>query len=627
MSVGVKNAWQMMNLPHEIRELLEKAPEVIVPDSKEVLIEMALGGKKADTFEVKYDVNDTCVVEATVVRCKNGVAVNYPEAYMRRRDPECMLVADEEPTDKERFSDRFNHEFTSFRTSVLDWLQEQSLVLIPFYAGTSDLGYDSLLIAPFNASFFAAALANLQGMIPASKIPKEFSPRAIVYLAPPFRHTHCQGKQVVVHHRGQECHEIFSLNLYPGPSAKKGIYGVLLSIGEEEGWVTVHGSTVQVVTPYDNELTIVHEGASGGGKSEMLEYPHREKDGRLLLGKNVLTHEKRHIPLFQGCALKPVTDDMALCHPSFQNESKKLVVSDAEDGWFVRVNHINHYGIDSNLEALSIHAQEPLIFLNLYAKPNATCLIWEHTEDEPGVACPNPRLILPRYIVPNTVDHPVEVDVRSFGVRTPPCTQDNPSYGIMGILHMLPPALAWLWRLVAPRGYANPSITDGQGMQSEGVGSYWPFATGKRVDQANLLLRQMVNTPRTRYSLSPNQHVGAWQVGFMPQWLAREYLARRGGAIFKKEQLRPARCPLLGYSLDSMTVEGIAVPRGFLQVDRQEEVGEKAYDAGANMLRNFFSEELKPYLDESHLDEAGCKIIECYFDNGRVDDYEHLIKI
>ena len=31
----------------------------------------------------------------------------------------------------------------------------------------------------------------------------------------------------------------------------------------------------------------------------------------------------------------------------------------------------------------------------------------------------------------------------------------------------------------------------GKLMQSEGVGSYWPFATGKKVTQANLLLNQI----------------------------------------------------------------------------------------------------------------------------------------
>ena len=55
-----------------------------------------------------------------------------------------------------------------------------------------------------------------------------------------FRHTHFGGKQVVVHNRLPDLHEVFSYNLYPGPSAKKGIYSVLLDIGEQEGLSLIH---------------------------------------------------------------------------------------------------------------------------------------------------------------------------------------------------------------------------------------------------------------------------------------------------------------------------------------------------------------------------------------------------
>ncbi|NMC21263.1 MAG: DUF4914 family protein, partial [Thermogutta sp.] len=266
-----------------------------------------------------------------------------------------------------------------------------------------------------------------------------------------------------------------------------------------------------------------------------------------------------------------------------------------------------------------------LVFLNIHAVPKATCLIWEHTEDEPGKPCPNPRVILPRRLVPHVVNDPVAVDVRSFGVRTPPCTRERPSYGILGMMHVLPPALAWLWRLVAPRGYANPSITDSAGLQSEGIGSYWPFATGCRVDQANLLLRQIVETPGTRFVLIPNQHIGAWKVGFMPQWLVREYLARRGGARFRPEQIRPARCPLLGYALSFMQVEGTQIPSWFLEVDAQPEVGPEAYDQGAAMLHAFFVEHLREILESPGLDPVGRRIIRCCLENGTVRDYEQFI--
>jgi hypothetical protein len=342
------------------------------------------------------------------------------------------------------------------------------------------------------------------------------------------------------------------------------------------------------------------------------------------VGTNLVTGDARYITLPRGCELHPVTDDMALCHPSLQKGDGRLTLMDAEDAWFVRINHITRYGVDPHLEEITIHAKEPLLFLNIQAQPQSTALIWEHIEDAPGVRCPNPRVIIPRRIVPDVVNGPVTVDIRSFGVRTPPCTRDKPSYGILGLFHVLPPALAWLWRLVAPRGHANPSIVDKEGMSSEGVGSYWPFATGRRVDQANLLLEQIVQTPRTRYIVCPNQHVGAWQVGFMPQWLAREYLARRGHVTFTPNQIEPARCPLLGYALKSLLIEGQTIGNWFLRVDRQPEVGPEAYDVGAKILTDFFHQQLNKF-DVDDLDPLGRRIINAFRDNAGLDDYLSLI--
>ena len=105
-----------------------------------------------------------------------------------------------------------------------DWLAEQELILMPFMAGGEELGYPVLLVAPSNAGFFAGGLADLQGFIPASQLNEGFKPKAIIYLAPIFRHTHFNGKQVVVHNRLDDVYELFSYNLYPGPSAKKGVF-------------------------------------------------------------------------------------------------------------------------------------------------------------------------------------------------------------------------------------------------------------------------------------------------------------------------------------------------------------------------------------------------------------------
>jgi hypothetical protein len=612
-------------LPADISEVLE-SKELIYPSSREEILAIAMGNSTDEVYNVSYDVPGKGeVLEATVTRCRNGLAVNYTDVYMRRRDPDCMVVADSGETDKERYTDRFKEDFEPLRGESLDWLKSRdSLLIFGFMAGGSELGYPAMLIAPSNAGFFAGGLADLQGFIPAEELPSGFEPKAIIFLAPPFRHTRFDGRQVVVHNRVGGLHELFSYNLYPGPSAKKGVYGILLNIGEQEGWVTLHGSTVRLVTPYENELTIMHEGASGGGKSEMIGEMHRELDGRILLARNTVTREKIRINLSDTSELRPVTDDMALSHPKLQKNSKKLVVTDAESGWFVRIDHIRHYGTEPMIEKLTIHPKEPLIFLNIDGKAGSTCLIWDHMEDEPGVPCPNPRVIIPRRMVPDTVNEPVEVDVRSFGVRTPPTYKDTPNYGILGMMHVLPPALAWLWRLVAPRGHSNPSIVGTSGLSSEGVGSYWPFATGKMTTQANLLLRQIQATPSTKYLLIPNQHIGAYHVGFMPQWIVREYISRRGGVKFKPGQLADSRCALLGYTPESMKVDGTILPGFLLRVHEQPEVGVEGFDQGSEILYKFFRAELEKFYNDE-LMEVGKKIIEVCLERGKIEDYASLI--
>jgi hypothetical protein len=327
--------------------VLTAEPSVTVAASHEALMALAVRDATNGTQEVAYDVPGMGrVADATVCRTRNGICANYTEPYMRRRDPECMVVGDERPTDKPTYLERFGEHFDGVRGATFAWLSSQPLAVFPFYAGLPSPGTQALAIAPDNAGFFALGLALLQGILPADALPDDFSPKAVIYVAPPFRHTHFGGRQVVVHNRRDGLHELFSYNLYPGPSAKKGVYGVLLNIGEEERWVTMHCSTVQVVTPYENKVVISHEGASGGGKSEMLEYAHRQPDGTLLIGRNLVNGETRSLTLPRGCELRPVTDDMALCHPSLEKGSGKLTLMDAEKAWFVRCNHIDCYGTD-----------------------------------------------------------------------------------------------------------------------------------------------------------------------------------------------------------------------------------------------------------------------------------------
>ncbi|QEN03653.1 DUF4914 family protein [Thiospirochaeta perfilievii] len=621
--------YKKLGLPKDIQSVLDNAPSVIYPSTRDELIELALGGPGSTSFTTSYQIPGQGVIDEVITEKRsNGVAVNYFEPYMRRRDPECMVIGDELPTDKPTYMERFGESFSNTRTEMLKWLQEQDLSVTAYYIGkpfTHGKQYGGILIAPKNMGFFIAGLADLQGLVTLEKIDDNFQVRSVMFVAPPFRHTHYNGKQVVVHNRHNGLHEIFSNNLYPGPSAKKGVYGALLTIGEQEDWITLHASTVKAVNSIKGETVLMHEGASGAGKSEMLEQPHRNSDGDLVLGTNLVTGEVPTIKMENQDELYPITDDMAMCHPRHGATKDTLSACDAEDAWFLRVDHVTHKGIDPHMEHMTLEAPEPLIFLNLKSVEGEPIKVWEHTEDEPGVPCPNPRVIMPRRFVPGILEETVDVDVRNFGLRSPATYKGHVSYGIVGMVHILPPALAWVWRLVSPRGHANPSITaGGKLMQSEGVGSYWPFATGRKVTQANLLLNQIKDSGDVKYTITPNQNVGAWNVKFMSEWLGRSVLTSYPETFFDKDNLIPARCPLLGYTPKTAKVGSFNIPEGMLRVETQPEVGTEVYDQGAKMLVDFFKEEVSLFLEDD-LDPLGREIIELFLNDAPVKEYEGLL--
>ena len=620
-----------MKLPADLTAALNACPNIYFPKTKHELYELCFGTSGGSVQIVGYTIpGEGYIQEAEVVRCKNGASVNFTDEYMRRRDPNCMYIGDDLPTDKPRFKDSWGMEFGDLRAATMSWLSAQNLVLMPAGIGGKAHTYSCLVVCPANAAFFAFALSNIQDFVSIDDIEDGYEPRSIIYVAPPFRHTHFGGRQAVVHCRSSKLHEVFSYNLYPGPSAKKGVFSVLLDIGENEGWITNHASAALLQTPYENEFVFMHEGASGGGKSEMLEQIRRESDNRVLVAKDNVTGESFHLNLGDTCDIFPIADDMVMAHKDLQDGSGKLVIADAENGWFLRVDGDKYYGNIPLYERISIHPDEPLEFFNIDGTPGATCLIWEHTVESNGKPCSNPRVIIPRNMIDNIIpgDEPLEVDVRSFGVRMPPSTKDAPDYGIMGFVQIVPPALAWLWRLISPRGFKNPSIADnagGSGLSAEGVGSYWPFSTGLKVTQANMLLHQIVETPNTLNILIPNQHIGAYKVGFMAEWITREYLARRSCTIMEKH-LVEARCPLFGYSLDEMRIDGQLIRLNFLRPELQVRLGEDGYDACAKILTDFFKKELQQFL-VPELDPLGRQIIELCMNDAPLSEYLKLTPI
>ena len=123
-------------LPEELRETLKKSRCLCYPETKDQLLEMCFGPTHSSRYDVTYPIpGQGLFKEAEVVRCKNGPVVNFMEDYMRRRDPDCMRVGDDLPTDKPRFEDKYGYEFSKLRQETLDWLATQQLIMLPFRAG------------------------------------------------------------------------------------------------------------------------------------------------------------------------------------------------------------------------------------------------------------------------------------------------------------------------------------------------------------------------------------------------------------------------------------------------------------------------------------------------------------
>ena len=94
----------------------------------------------------------------------------------------------------------------------------------------------------------------------------------------------------------------------------------------------------------------------------------------------------------------------------------------------------------------------------------------------------------------------------------------------------------------------------------------------------------------------------------------------------KKKQLVPARCPLFGYSLDEMKIDGQTIRRKFLRPELQSKLGEKGYDKGAKIITDFFKEELKQFL-VPELDPLGREIIELCMNDAPLEAYLELTPI
>ena len=83
-------------IPLSVQEILDVCPKFTVASTWQQLYELATCDAVNGVHEVAYEVPGRGrVLEAKVCRVKNGIAANYVEPYMRRRDPDCMVIADD----------------------------------------------------------------------------------------------------------------------------------------------------------------------------------------------------------------------------------------------------------------------------------------------------------------------------------------------------------------------------------------------------------------------------------------------------------------------------------------------------------------------------------------------------
>ncbi len=230
----------------ELTDVIEHCKSVSVPTSKAELYDM-VSLHCVDVYDVVFDVpGKGAVKEADVTRCKNGASVNFVEDYMRRREPDCMRIADDKPTDKKRFADVYGYPFSDLRKETMEWFKTQELILMPFNSGGNIYGYGSMLGGPKQCAFFAFALAHLQGFVNAEEC-EGYKPRAIVYVAPPSATPTSRESRWWCTTARTTCHEFSPTTSIPARPPRRAYTRVLLDIGEREGWVTAHPPAPPVI--------------------------------------------------------------------------------------------------------------------------------------------------------------------------------------------------------------------------------------------------------------------------------------------------------------------------------------------------------------------------------------------
>ena len=119
-----------LGLSRFAKEVLTEARSVRFFNSAAELAEAAVPEDLVDErgyYTVGYDVEGKFVPEVEVCRVRNGISANYLEPYMRRRDPNCMVIADDQATDKQTYESRFGEDFGPLRQETFAGVEEAPL--------------------------------------------------------------------------------------------------------------------------------------------------------------------------------------------------------------------------------------------------------------------------------------------------------------------------------------------------------------------------------------------------------------------------------------------------------------------------------------------------------------------
>jgi hypothetical protein len=117
-----------LKLPEEVLELIKSAPRSLFFNSPEEIFKQSMGGEDNLSYDVKYDIpGQGEVTEVKLHRVTNGLSANYTDPYMRRRDPDTMLIGDSQPTDKKKFADEYGYDFSILRSETLEWLKGREI--------------------------------------------------------------------------------------------------------------------------------------------------------------------------------------------------------------------------------------------------------------------------------------------------------------------------------------------------------------------------------------------------------------------------------------------------------------------------------------------------------------------